>query len=270
MNLRTRRPWFIGLVASALLSDPGLGGAAPVPACGTFSVNHENVPDFARANDGNPFHGQHVTITFKFDPSRCHAACTCNRIAFVQVVKFVRWDGGATVGTDFQVDPWQSGRCTGDPVPGWAVDKLSAGGRRYGFYARRDDGTFPPAPPPQGPITFDPPVQVGSNTQPAILFDSPGVSTGVSNDFGFFAVTAPVCIDDQSACNDQVLGHADHGLPLARSPAHLRQPAGHGRRGHQDGAGADGPQDAHHDAPLRAPLAGPSAGRSTAFGATAK
>jgi hypothetical protein len=206
-----RRVLLIAVAVSVCLGHSKVARAAAIPPCGTFEVTHEEVPGDARANDGNPFHGQHVTITFKFDPSRCHATCTCNRIAFVQVVKFIRWDGGATVGTDFQVDPWQTGRCTGDPVPGWAVDKLSAGGRRYGFYARKDDGSFPPDPAPFV-AEIGPPVELGSNDRAAVLFDTPGLSTAVANDFGFFAITAPVCIDEQSECRDSILGHVTWGF----------------------------------------------------------
>ena len=43
-------------------------------------------------------------------------------------------------------------------------------------------------------------------------------------------------------------------LPVARSPAHVRLAARHARRRHPQRAGADGTQDAHHDAPLLAPV----------------
>jgi integrase len=60
------------------------------------------------------------------------------------------------------------------------------------------------------------------------------------------------------------------GLPLARSPAHIREPPRHGRGRSSDGTGAHGPQYTSYDASLFASIARASTRSGTTFEPTTK
>jgi hypothetical protein len=62
---------------------------------------------------------------------------------------------------------------TSDPIPGWTIDRDPEEGRRYGFYARKDNGEYPVSLLPNAIL---PPVTAGANGS-AIFSDSPGKST---------------------------------------------------------------------------------------------
>jgi hypothetical protein len=134
--------------------------------------------------------GVNITLTFDFDPTACGKSCTCNEVAFVQMIRVIDQDSGAFLAPNGEFrDRLVAGQA--DPnLNGWAVDRGS--GWKWGYYGRRDDGTF-----------IASRVTPGSNTNPATLKDEPKawpVNTS------FHAVDAPVCIDGDAACNDCLFG----------------------------------------------------------------
>lgn len=122
----------------------------PTTPCGSFT--------FTGAPNGN--RGENVSVNFAFGPSACSASCNCNTIAYIQIVRITNRDDGQFLSpnTD-QTNRMVTGR-TDATLNGWAVDRIS--NRKWGYYARFDDGTF------------DTYLTTGSNTTAAILGDSPG------------------------------------------------------------------------------------------------
>jgi hypothetical protein len=165
----------LGLVA-ALAALPA---CEPVPPCGDFTFTGSEW-DFVGQN------GVDASVSFDFDPAECGATCTCNLVAYVQIVRTVDLqDGTYLYPTSEKAD-----RATAD---GWYVDRIA--GMIWGYYGRNNDGTFQPY--------LDP----GSNTDPAVLSDSPR-RPGSEPWLGIWweAVSVPVCIDGAAACNANLLG----------------------------------------------------------------
>ena len=168
-------------------------GATTLP-CGLFTFT------------GNPLgyptevgiFGIDATVGFAFKPAMCGAECTCNTVAFVQIVRF----RDLATGKPFTPDdhPEAKGRMvTGQPDAtrnGWWVDVLP--GKVLGYYGSNNPTS------PAGPIAFDSDLlNTGSNTRRATLTDHPRARPNTL----FEAVSVPVCIDPAAACHRRALGY---------------------------------------------------------------
>jgi hypothetical protein len=132
-----------------------------------------------------------MTLDHNFNPAACSApACTCNTIAYVQIVRIIDQNTGDFLSPNSeQTNRIVTGRAT-QALNGWAVDRLS--GRVWGYYGRNNDGTFA--------STLTP----GSNTTAATLRDTP---SGWPDQSWFDAVSVPVCIDAGATCVNQLTGY---------------------------------------------------------------
>lgn len=166
------------LLANIVLFAVGCG--SPTHPCGAFTFN----------GSPNGDRGENITDSFAFNPSQCHSNCTANTIAYLQIVRIVDLQTGEFLAPSSQQ---QARIVTGQSEAvynGWAIDRLD--GRVWGYYGRNNDGSFA--------STLTP----GSNSSPAVLFDSP---SGWPDDSWFDAVDVPVCIDARSACANNLLGY---------------------------------------------------------------
>ncbi len=155
-------------------------GAATTP-CGTFDFN------------GTPHSSQgiNMTLDFDFDPAECgEPACTCNTIAYVQIVRIIDMENGGFLSPNSQQTNRMVTGHSSAALNGWAVDRLSD--RVWGYYGRNNDGTFA--------STLTP----GSNTVDAVLRDIP---SGWPDRSWFDAVSVPVCIDSSSSCVNEFAGY---------------------------------------------------------------
>jgi hypothetical protein len=154
-------------------------GQQTIP-CGTFT--------FSGSPDGS--RGEFINNSFAFSPSACSATCTCNQIAYLQIVRIIDSDTGDFLSPSTD----QTNReVTGDPDAsqnGWAIDRID--GRVWGYYGRNNDGTF---------ASYLTP---GSNTTPSVLGDEP---SGWPDNSWFDAVDVPVCLDAEAHCNNGLLGY---------------------------------------------------------------
>jgi hypothetical protein len=164
---------------AALLMVMSGCGPSTVP-CGTFTFT------------GTPHTNRGITMTLdhNFNPAACSApACTCNTIAYVQIVRIIDQNTGNFLSPNSeQTNRIVTGRAT-QALNGWAVDRLS--GRIWGYYGRNNDGTFA--------STLTP----GNNTTAATLRDTP---SGWPDQSWFDAVSVPVCIAAGSSCVNQLTG----------------------------------------------------------------
>src|SRR5206468_3706033 len=137
------------LAAAGLLVALGGCGPATVP-CGTFTFTGNSI-----ANGGI-----NCQVSFAFNTASCGAAaCTCNTIAYVQIVRIIDRDTGNYLQPfSEQANRMVTGNAT-VAFNGWAVDRLA--GRIWGYYGRNNDGTF------AGTLT------TGSNATAAVLRDTP-------------------------------------------------------------------------------------------------
>jgi hypothetical protein len=164
------------LVICALLA---LSCGNPTQPCGAFTFNATPIS-----------RGENVNVNFNFNPALCGAACTCNTIAYIQIVRVVDRNTGAFLAPN---SDQQNRIVTGQADAtqnGWSVDRLS--GRVWGYYGRNNDGVFSPT------------LTTGSNTSTATLRDMPsGWDDNVWLDF----VSVPVCIDNAASCNNTLDGY---------------------------------------------------------------
>jgi len=174
---RTR--WLTGNSAIALLALFVTACGTPTSPCGTFT--YTGAPHANR--------GINTQVDFNFNPATCGATCTCNTIAYVQIVRVI----DNNTGNFLAPGPEQQNRIvtTGPDATqnGWAVDRID--GRTWGYYGRNNDGTFALVTP-------------GSNTSTATLVDGPN---GWPDNTWFDAVSVPVCIDAAATCNNRLLGY---------------------------------------------------------------
>ncbi len=164
--------------ALCLLALAGCG-TATVP-CGQFTFTG------SPASNG----GISCQVSFSFSPPACQAAaCPCNAIAYVQIVRIIDLDTGDYLQPHSeQVNRMVTGNAT-VAYNGWAVDRVF--GRIWGYYGRNDDGSFAKT------------VALGNNSTPAIMADTP---QGWAVNTWFDAVSVPVCIAGP-ACNNRLLGY---------------------------------------------------------------
>lgn len=164
-----------------------LAFAVLLGGCGTTTVP---CGTFAFAGTPHASRGINVTLDFNFNPAACSAACSCQRICYVQIVRIIDRDTGNFLAPN---SDQQNRIVTGQSSAafnGWAVDRLS--GRNWGYYGRNNDGTF------AGTLT------PGSDTTTATLRDTP---SGWPDNSWFDAVSVPVCIDNNSGCANRLLGY---------------------------------------------------------------
>lgn len=174
-----RRNFRRGLLFASLFIAISCG--TPTTPCGTFHFTGTALPGGGGAT---------VNIDFNFGPSTCASTCNCNTIAYVQIVRVIDRSTGAFLAPN---SDQQARIVTGTPQPtlnGWAVDRLS--GRNWGYYGRNNDGSF------SGTLT------PGSNASTATLRDLP---SGWGPDDWLDFVSVPVCIDNSSPCNSNLLGY---------------------------------------------------------------
>jgi len=167
-------------------------------ACGTFAWSVESIPPNPTFPSGHYPGPGRISLAFSFNPQLCSASpCTCRKIGFVQAFKYV-----IPPYTVVQPNQEQTDRMVQNPnnfYKGWAIDRGE--GSIYPYYGMFNDGTFvdPAFPDPAPKCT------PGSNTTPAVLRDSPYNKDHDS--YTVMAISAPVCIDEQSLCNAKVLGY---------------------------------------------------------------
>jgi hypothetical protein len=157
-----------------------LGCGKPTVPCGTFT--------FAGAAHSN--RGVTMSLDFDFDPATCSSNCTCNPVAYVQIVRIIDLDTGDFLAPNTDQHNRIVTARTAATQNGWAVDRLSS--RVWGYYGRNNDGTFA--------STLTP----GSDTVNATLRDVP---SGWPDRSWFDAVSVPVCIQVGSGCSNQLLGY---------------------------------------------------------------
>ena len=168
-------------VATAVLATLiGVGCGQQTIPCGTFT--------FSGSPDGN--RGEIINNSFAFNPNACSATCTCNQVAYIQIVRII----DTSTGNFLSPSTDQTNReVTGDPDAtqnGWAVDRID--NRVWGYYGRNNDGSF---------ASYLTP---GSSTTPAVLGDEP---SGWPDNSWFDAVDVPVCLDADSKCLNGLLGY---------------------------------------------------------------
>ncbi len=148
--------------------------------CGTFTFTGTTF-------DTTSSNGLDMNLSFDFDPAACGSGCTCDPVAYIQIVRTVDQDTGTFIFPSTE----KQDRANAN---GWYIDRLA--GKIWGYYGRNDDGSFA--------STLDP----GTETDPAILFDVP--SRGEVEpwiDIWWQAVSVPVCIQAGSACENRLTGY---------------------------------------------------------------
>ena len=176
---RTQTRWLKIVVGIALLALLAAACGTPTLPCGTLT--YTGAPHANR--------GVNTRVDFNFNPATCGARCTCNTIAYIQIVRVI----DRNTGNFLAPGPEQQNRIVrGQPDAtqnGWALDRID--GRTWGYYGRNNDGTFALVTP-------------GSNTSTATLVDGP---SGWADNTWFDAVSVPVCIDAAATCNNRLLGY---------------------------------------------------------------
>ena len=152
----------------------------PVPRCGTFTFTGTKV-------DTSTQNGVDMNVSFDFNPDGCSSTCTCDPVCYVQIVRTVDMD------TSVYIYPTSEKEDRAN-ANGWYIDRIPD--RIWGYYGRNDDGSFA--------STLNP----GSETDPTILFDSPRRPEDEPwIDIWWQAVSAPVCIQSGSGCQNNLLGY---------------------------------------------------------------
>lgn len=179
---RLSRRALAGLAAVLLTLPLAAACGAPTQPCGTFAFT--GTPHSDRGID--------MSLDFTFNPGTCSAtgSPTAQTVAFVQIVRIIdRSNGNFLAPNSDQQNRIVTGQ-SNTPLNGWAIDRLS--GRNWGYYGRNNDGTFAST------------VTTGSSTSIATLRDRP---SGWPNNSWFDAVTVPVCLQGNTACQDRLVGY---------------------------------------------------------------
>lgn len=160
-----------------------------VAACGTPTQ-----PCGAFAFTGTPHSNQgiNMTLDFTFNPATCSGTGSPNAttVAFVQIVRIIdQTDGSFLAPSTEQFNRIVTGNAN-TALNGWTIDRLTD--RVWGFYGRNNDGTFAST------------VTTGSSSSTATEFDRP---SGWPNQSWFDAVTVPVCLAGNTACQDRLVGY---------------------------------------------------------------
>lgn len=157
-----------------------LAGCVVVEACGAFSFT-------GTESDTSTRNGIDMNISFDFNPGTCGSTCTCDPVAYIQIVRTVDFDTFAYLYPSSEKED----RATSE---GWYLDRLA--GRIWGYYGRFDNGTFASS------------LDTGTEADPAILYDSPRRSESEPwLGIWWQAVSVPVCIEAGSGCENNLLGY---------------------------------------------------------------
>jgi hypothetical protein len=152
-----------------------------VPSCGLFTFT-------GTAVDTGDTKGVDMNLGFGFRPPNCGSNCTCNLVAYVQIVRTISVEDA----TYLYPSTEKQNRATAD---GWYVDRNQ--GKVWGYYGRKNDGTF-------DLTTLD----SGTESKVATLFDKPWrYYDELGQGIRWQAVSAPVCLQSGSACQNKVLGY---------------------------------------------------------------
>lgn len=159
--------------------------------CGEFNFLDIHVIDSENIN-GWICNGWEMTVEFEFNPTDCGEDCTCDKVAWVQMLRAIDQSDG----TYLYINEEKEDRATAE---GWHIDRLQ--GREWGYYGRNDNGTF------AGTVT------TGSDVSTASLYDRPRRQDAEPYlGYIWMAVTVPVCIDNAaSTCNNNLLGFYEWG-----------------------------------------------------------
>jgi hypothetical protein len=211
----------IGLV---LLGSVGCkitpGFFKPLPGrCGTFHLDAQ-----AHQPGGFPRPKMFFTQTFNFKPEMCAVqSCSCSRITFVQLIRFVELSDSGTFDV-FQVHDEQEERMLRDPTNiaahGWSLDREE--GRQSPFYGWNDDGSWDAYQySPTLDITFNQGrIHPGTNGDATKMWDAIGHDH--TGPFRVDVVQAPMCIEPQSSCSGRVLGYYGFTFGVYPDPIHTQ------------------------------------------------
>lgn len=169
-------PLFIAVLLMASCNDL----CTRIPSCGDFTFTGSKV-------DTEESNGLDMNVSFDFNPENCDSNCTCNTVCYIQIVRTVDMETFTYIYPSEEKEERANAN-------GWYIDRVE--GKIWGFYGRNDNGSFG--------SNLDP----GSETQPAILFDGP--RRGEDEPWlGIWwqAVSAPVCIQPRSGCENRLLGY---------------------------------------------------------------
>ena len=157
-----------------------LAGCAIVEPCGTFEFN-------GTAVDTSSENGVNMSVSYDFAPGDCESTCTCDPVVYVQIVRTVDWQTFAYLYPSTE----KQNRATNE---GWYIDRIA--NRVWGYYGRNDDGSF---------ASYLTP---GSDVNLATLQDSPRRPESEPwLGIWWQAVSVPVCIEEGSACENNLLGY---------------------------------------------------------------
>ena len=157
-----------------------LSSCAPIPRCGDFTFTGDKV-------DNREVNGVDMNVSFDFNPETCGSNCTCNPVAYIQIVRTVDMESFAYIYPSEEKED----RATAN---GWYIDRLE--GKIWGYYGRNNDGSFA--------ANLEP----GSETEPAILFDGPQRPEEEPwIQIWWQAVSVPACIQAGSGCENKLLGY---------------------------------------------------------------
>jgi hypothetical protein len=173
-------------LATLAISLGALAGSnQPTTPCGSFSVT----------KSGHSAGGARCALDFTFTPSACSAACTCSKIAYLQIIRVRDVDRNEYI-QPFQQQVDRMIESSTPQLNGWAVDRRANNDWGY-FGALNGD-----------PITFSSSrLEPGSNGSPvkhAVMKDRPERWPKRAQ---FEAVSVPVCMDSTASCSSKLLAY---------------------------------------------------------------
>lgn len=170
----------VALILTFTLVSGILSACTPTGRCGTFGFT-------GSVNDSPTNNGITASVDFDLTPVSCGSTATCDLVAWVQIVRTLDLDTFVGLFPSSE----KADRATAD---GWYIDRVA--GRVWGYYGRNDDGSF---------ASY---VTTGSDTSTATLGDSPSRPESEPwLDIWWMAVSVPVCLDNESAILNNLVGY---------------------------------------------------------------
>jgi hypothetical protein len=184
--------------------------------CGTFDFDK-----VVEQPNGNPRPDLRFKVGFNFRPQMCSIqTCSCGTIAYLQMLRITD-QSDENAGEALQVNDEQTDRMLRDPnnpwSNGWSLDRAT--GRDWPLYGENNDGSFDLIVNPGGVTRWDnlaAHVTLGSNTLEATMIDA--ITYAPRDTYRVDVVQAPVCIDQQSACANRVLGYNAFAYAVSPDP----------------------------------------------------
>lgn len=169
------------LVLALVLSLSGCQSfCTRITSCGIFTFTGTKV-------DTPETNGLDMNLSFDFNPADCGSNCSCDPVAYIQIVRTVSLDDSSFIFPSSE----KQDRANAN---GWYIDRIP--GMKWGYYGRNDDGSFAG--------NLDP----GTENDPAILFDGPNRPEAQPwIHIWWQAVSVPVCIQSGSGCENKLLGY---------------------------------------------------------------